>query len=58
MSINLNGVDIDSNDINDVHLDLKRNIIITLKDKREIVIEKNERWREKYNELTGYSTND
>lgn len=58
MSINLNGVDVDSMDISNVHLDLKRNITVTLKDKREIVIEKSDKWRETYKELTGYHTDD
>jgi len=58
MSINLNGVDINSADISEVYLDLKRNITVTLKDKREIIIEKSERWKEKYTELTGYHTDD
>jgi len=58
MSINLNGVDVDSTDISNVHLDLKRNITVTLKDKSEILIKRNERWKETYNELTGYNTDD
>jgi len=58
MSINLNGVDVDSTDISNVRLDLNRDIIVILKNKNEIIIKKNERWKEKYNELTGYHTNE
>ena len=56
--LNINGVDISSTNISDVYLDLKRNITVTLKDSRKIVIEKNETWRETYNELTGYYADD
>jgi len=58
MSINLNGVDVDTTDISDIRLDLKRNIIVILKNKNEIVIKKSERWKETYNELTGHDIND
>jgi len=56
--LNLNGVDVDSMNISDVHLDLKRNITVTLNDSRKIVIEKSPKWRETYNELTGYHADD
>ena len=58
MSINLNGVDVDSTNISDVYLDLKRNITVTLKDKSEIMIKKSDGWRETYKKLTGYHTDD
>ena len=53
-NIVLNGVDIDRNNIDDVYLDLKRNITITLKDNKKVIIQRTDGWKEMYKELTGY----
>ncbi|MBC7088690.1 MAG: hypothetical protein H5T96_09550 [Tissierellales bacterium] len=58
MSIDLNGSDIDTNDITNVYLTLDRSIIVTLIDKREITIRKSEKWKELYERLTGHSTDE
>ena len=58
MSINLNGSDIDTENIANVYLDLKRNITVTLKDNTEILIQKSERWKDVYEKLTGHSINE
>lgn len=58
MSINLNGSDIDTNDITNVYLDLQRNITVTTKDSVEIFIKRSDGWRELYEKLTGHCEND
>jgi len=58
MSIDLNGSDIDTNDIIDVYLTLERNMIVTLNDERQITIRKNDKWKETYKQLTGHSADE
>ena len=48
-----NDVNIDKNDIDDVYLDLKRNITVTMKDSNKIVIKRTDKWKDIYKELTG-----
>lgn len=51
-SINLNGIDIDRNDINDIYIDSHRNITLTLRDKRQIIVERSDESRRVYKQLT------
>lgn len=51
-SINLNGIDIDRNDINDIYIDSRRNITLTLRDKRQIIVERSDESRRVYKQLT------
>jgi len=56
--LNINGVDISKSDINGVYIDIKRNITVTLKDSKKIVIERGSESKRVYNLLSGYYADD
>jgi len=56
--LNLNGVGVSKDDINGVYIDLNRNITVTLKDNKQIVIERSNTSKKLYNQLSGYDADD
>lgn len=55
---NTNDVIIDKNNIDEVYIDQERNIKITLKDHKKIIIQRSKASKEVYNHLSGYDADD
>ena len=52
-SVNLNGIDVDKNDIDSVYIDEKRNITVILNSNKKIRVKRSEYSKRVYNELSG-----
>ena len=51
-NLNLNGIDVDREDINDIYIDSRRNITVTLRDNKKIVVKRSEESKKIYKRLT------
>jgi hypothetical protein len=57
-NLELNDVNINKGDIDDIYIDARRNITITLKNHEKIIVERSETSKKVYNYLAGEYSND